>query len=102
MTLTAENKKKFRSIGHGLKPIVTIAGNGLTENVLAELSRALDDHELIKIKLAIEDRELRKELTAELCLSCKAELVQTIGKTALIYKIAKKPKLAMSNARISH
>lgn len=99
MTLTPENKKKFRSIGHGLKPIVTIAGNGLSEGVANELNRALDDHELIKIKLAIEDREQRKAITAEICKSNKAELVQAIGKTALIYRVAKKPKVSMTNAR---
>ncbi len=99
MPLTPENKKKFRSIGHGLKPVVTIAGNGLSEGVSTELNRALDDHELIKIKLAIEDREQRKATILSACQSCKAELVQSIGKTALIYRQAKKPKIGMTNAR---
>ena len=47
----AADKKKFRAIGHHLKPIVTVAGNGLSESVMSEISRALTDHELIKALL---------------------------------------------------
>jgi len=50
MILTPDRIKQFRTLGHALKPIVTIAGNGLSENVLAELERALSDHELVKVK----------------------------------------------------
>ena len=67
MSLTQEQKKQFKSIGHHLKPIVTIADNGLTENVLAELDRALNDHELIKIQLRLGEREDRKAIVDELC-----------------------------------
>ncbi len=99
MTLSTDNKKRFRTIGHGLKPVVTIAGNGLSEGVLTELNRALDDHELIKVKLAIEDREQRKATIADLCHQAKAELIQTIGKVVLIYRESRKPKLNTSNTR---
>jgi RNA-binding protein len=63
-----------------------VADNGLTEGVLAELERALGDHELIKIKVNILDRESRLEAIAELCKAGKAELVQVIGKMALLYR----------------
>jgi len=53
MPISPARKKQFRTLGHKLNPIVTIAGNGLSENVLLELNRALDDHELIKVKLAL-------------------------------------------------
>src|SRR5690554_7623982 len=60
MPISSDRKKEFRTLGHKLNPIVTIAGNGLSESVLAELNRALDDHELIKVKLALVEREARK------------------------------------------
>ena len=50
MALSQDRKKALRTIGHKLNPIVTVAGNGLSENVLIEIDRALEDHELIKIK----------------------------------------------------
>ena len=86
MPLTQEQKKQYKSIGHHLKPVLTVADNGLTEGVLAELERALGDHELIKIKVNILDRESRLEAVAELCKAGKAELVQVIGKMALLYR----------------
>ena len=51
MTTSSADKKYLRALGHQLKPVVTVAGNGLTENVITEVDRALNDHELIKIKL---------------------------------------------------
>ena len=86
MPLTPEQKKQYKSIGHHLKPVLTVADNGLTEGVLAELERALADHELIKIKLNILDRASRLAHIAELCKVGKADLVQVIGKMALVYR----------------
>ena len=99
MPLTAALKKQYRTIGHNLNPIVTVAGNGLSESVLAELNRALDDHELIKVKLAITDRLARQETIQTLCNVCKAELIQEIGKVALVFRPARTPKVVTSNSR---
>lgn len=89
--------RQLRAIGHKLKPVVTIAGKGLSDAVLAELERALSDHELIKIKLAVGDREARDRLLAELLDSAGAELVQRIGNTALILRRSAEPDPAKSN-----
>ncbi len=99
MPLSPENKKLFRNIGHNLKPTVTVAGNGLSEGVVNELNRALADHELIKVKLAITDREIRKQLVNDLCRKTRAEIVQEIGKVALIFRASDKPNLKTSNLR---
>jgi RNA-binding protein len=74
--LSADQKKQFRAIGHSLKPIVTVASNGASAPVLAELERALSDHELIKVKFAIEDREERRELIDAVCDATNAQAVQ--------------------------
>lgn len=99
MTLSTENKKRFRTIGHGLSPIVTIAGKGLSPGVNAELERALNDHELIKIKIAWEDRDERRAAVEQICKQHRAELVQVIGKTALLYRRSHESKLPTSNTR---
>lgn len=97
MALDQARKKQLRNIGHQLNPVVTVAERGLTEGVAAELERALDDHELIKIKLAINDPAARKAISAEICAQHHAELVQNIGKVALIFRAAKKPNPKLSN-----
>ena len=97
MSLTATQKKRFRSLGHNLNPVVTVAENGLSEGVIQETKRALDDHELIKVKFQVNDRDIRKEWMAELCKTMEAEMVQTIGKIALIYRPAEEPNPRLSN-----
>lgn len=97
MPISSERKKQFRNIGHNLKPIVTVAEKGLSEGVVEELNRALDDHELIKIKIMINDRDQRKQVIADLGRTCAAEVVQEIGKTALIFRAAKEPNPKLSN-----
>jgi RNA-binding protein len=53
---------------------------------LNELEIALDHHELVKIKLSVDDRDARKQLAEEICQRCQAEVVQSIGKTLTIYR----------------
>jgi len=96
-TITNQQKKQFRAIGHHLKPAVTIGSKGLTDSVLNELDRALNDHELIKIKLIMEDRESKKSTMQKLIDSLSVSVIQTIGHTALIYKPAEKPDPKLSN-----
>jgi RNA-binding protein len=78
--------KQLRAIGHKLKPVVTVAGNGLNDNVVAELERALTDHELIKIKLAVGEREAKTAVTSEICERTGAQLVQSIGNVVLLLR----------------
>jgi len=99
MPLANENKKRFRSIGHELSPIVTVAGNGLSDSVIAELERALTDHELIKVKLAVAERELRREVAKQICDTVGAEMVQEIGKIILIYRHNPKANIKLSNIK---
>ena len=89
--------KQLRAIGHKLKPVVTVAGNGLTEAVYAEVERALSDHELIKIKLAVGSREARAEVCRKICDLSGAELVQSIGNMAVILRRAAQPDPRLSN-----
>ncbi len=92
------DKKRFRRIGHQLKPVVTIAAKGLSENVISELERALTDHELIKIRVVAE-REDRQVIITDLLEQTSAELVQSIGAVALIYRKAEKQNELLSNLR---
>lgn len=95
--LSNAQKKYLRTIGHGLKPIVTVADKGLSEAVLTEIERAIGDHELIKIKLVVADRALRSEIIDQICQQCDAVQVQAIGKIVLIYRKNNKPNPRLSN-----
>ena len=85
MPLTASQKKHLRGLAHHLKPLVTVAGRGLSETVTAEIERALNDHELIKVKLR-SDRKTRKLWADSIADQCQAELLHTIGQVACYYR----------------
>lgn len=97
MPFTNEQKKAFRAIGHRLNPVVTIASKGLTAGVLDELERALGDHELIKIKIAVGDRATRDLVLKEVIAKTHSDLVQQIGNVALLLKRNPKAKPRLSN-----
>jgi RNA-binding protein len=102
-SLSIQERKRLRQIGHALNPVVMLGDKGLTENVIEELERALNDHELIKVKIVAEDREARAALIVEISEATGAEVVQTIGKIALLYKKAAKQNQKLSNlVRFSH
>ena len=94
--MNSKLKKKLRTIGHGLKAVVTIAGNGLSENVIAEFNRALDDHELIKVKM-FGDKAERAEVITSLKEIPDTEIVQVVGGMVLVYRASREPKPALSN-----
>lgn len=97
MALSNAVKKRFRAIGHNLKPVVIIAQKGITENIHDEIERALGDHELIKLKLVTANRSDKQALTKSICSDFKAQCVQSIGHVVLLYRAAKDPDPRLSN-----
>lgn len=78
--------KHLRKLTHDLSPVIMLGQHGFTEAVLNELNIALDHHELVKIKLSGSDRDERDQLIEEICKQTGSELVQSIGKTATIFR----------------
>lgn len=97
MALSSEQKKAYKRIGHHLKPVVTVSEQGVSDGVLAELDRALTDHELIKVRITVADREAKQSLIDELCKASQSDLVQVIGKMAILLRRNKKPNPNLSN-----
>jgi RNA-binding protein len=95
MSLSPSQKRYLRGLAHNLKPVILTGNKGVTPALLKEFSVALDQHELVKVKLG-DDRDERKLQIAELGDSAKAELVQSIGRVACFYRRnEEKPKLAL-------
>jgi RNA-binding protein len=86
MPLTPKIKQQLKAKAHKLKPVIMIGNNGLTDAVNKEIDRALLDHELIKIRILTNDRDLRRAIFNELCDVNRAELVQVIGSIGVIYR----------------
>lgn len=95
LELTVEQRKYLKAQAHALKPVVMIGTQGLSEAVVKESERALAAHELIKIRVLGDEREVREAYLAQLCAALNAAPVQHIGKLLLIYRPSEKPKLRL-------
>jgi RNA-binding protein len=92
MPLAEKLKRDLRRRGHALKPVVLVGSAGLSEAVVREIDLSLEHHELMKVRLGGADREVKQRLIASICESCHAELVQSIGHVALIYRKQANPR----------
>jgi len=87
MELKGKQKAYLKSIGQRLEVIVRVGDKGVTDNVIASLNEALDARELVKISIQHPDRNYRKECITELAEATEAQIVNRIGKTALLFRI---------------
>jgi RNA-binding protein len=84
--LTNTQLRFLRGQAHDLKAMLQVGGKGLTDALVGEVGNALEHHELIKVKVAAEDRAVRDDMIAELAGRTGATLVQRIGHTAVLYR----------------
>lgn len=78
--------KELKAKAHKLEPVVIIGAKGLTEEVLAEIERALKAHELIKVRAPALERGEREQVLTQVCERTGAERVQQVGKVFVIYR----------------
>ena len=96
MALSEKQRKHLRRLAHPLKPIVMLGNAGLTEAVVAELDRALNDHELVKVSARVGDRAARAAALSALASRTAGELVQQIGNVGVFYRRRKElPKILL-------
>ena len=86
VALNEKQKKHLRRLGHALHPLVTVGNAGLTDAVVAELNRALDDHELVKARARVADRDARELAFETLATRTASALVQRIGHVGLYFR----------------
>jgi RNA-binding protein len=78
--------KELKAKAHKLEPVVIIGAKGLTEEVLAEIERALKAHELIKVRAPALERSERNDVLGQVCERTGAQPVQQVGKVFVIYR----------------
>lgn len=95
MNLSNKQKQHLKGLAHPLKPVVMLGNNGLTEGVLAEIEQSLEHHELIKVKIATEDRDTKALIVEAIIRETGACNVQVIGHTLVLYRPSKERKIAL-------
>jgi RNA-binding protein len=94
--ISAAQKRHLRGLAHALKPVIMVGGKGVTDALVAELDIALERHELLKVKVAAEDRDTRDAWMADLAARSGAALVQRVGHTVTLYRAsAEKPQIVL-------
>jgi len=84
--LSPARRRELKALAHHLDPVVTIAENGLSDAVLKEIDVSLRAHELIKIRVVGDDRDLRQQYLGEICEQTGASPVQSIGKLLVVWR----------------
>jgi RNA-binding protein len=89
--LSGAARRELRRLAHPLRPVVQIAGAGLTTTLVDAVDRALEDHELIKLQI-VHDRDARRELADEVARRTRSELAGMVGRIAILYRPAADPE----------
>lgn len=96
MSLTNSQIRYLRGLAHDLNPVILVGNKGVTPALIKEFGAALDQHELVKVKIAGDDREARKQQIDELAEQTGAEVVQRIGHVASYFRRnTESPKIAL-------
>jgi RNA-binding protein len=95
MALNVRQRQHLKALAHHLKPVVQVGNAGITTAVIKEIELALGHHELLKIRLPGVERAARAEMLEKICAATAADAVQEIGRMAVIYRPAEKPRLKL-------
>jgi len=96
MSISNSQRRFLKGRAHSLKPVVTIGNAGLSASLLDELDVQLESHELLKLKLRIDERETRDEVIDQVVASSGAELVGRVGNVAILYRArGSEPRLSL-------
>ena len=82
--LKSSEKKYLRGMAHDLSPVVFIGKQGLSGTVVSDIKRALNDHELIKVKF-IDYKDKKKEIISEIEEKTESCCAGSIGNVAILY-----------------
>ncbi len=93
--LTVKQRQYLKGLAHDLQPVVIIGNNGLTESVIKEIDLNLKAHELIKVRVLGDEREVREAMIEEMCVATNASFVQHIGKLIVLYRVNEKAKISL-------
>lgn len=88
--MTSKQRAYLRGQANTLEPIFQIGKTGLSENLLKQLSDALEARELIKISVLETAPHTAKDLSIDISNSINTEVIQVIGNKITLFRQKKK------------
>ena len=86
LDITSQERSALRAAAHPLRPVVLIGDKGLTDSVLKEIDLNLKAHQLIKVRVAGDERDARSTMLETICDTLSCASVHHLGKTLIIYR----------------
>jgi RNA-binding protein len=97
--LRGKSRRHLRSLGNTLRPVVHIGHHGLTEGLADAVWDALQQHELVKIKVLETCPESIGTVALWLHLVTGSQVPQWLGRTLLVYRpFDEKPQIRLPEA----
>lgn len=90
--ITSKQRAKLRGMANNSDPIVYIGKNGITNELIDSLRRALVARELVKCEILDNVPVNSKEAAANVSEILGCDIVQVIGKRFIVYKKNAKKK----------
>ena len=85
-SLTTRERAALKARAHALEPVVRVGHAGVTDAMVAEIDRALDAHELIKVKIGEGDRDERGTHVETIAVRTGAAVVQRVGRVLILWR----------------
>jgi RNA-binding protein len=95
--LSSAERRRLRARAHPLAPVAQVGRQGLSDAFLAEVDRALESHELIKLRLHGERDERAAQLAA-VSERLGAAVVGAVGGVAILFRKAEQGASAGADA----
>ncbi len=92
MELNSRQRAQLRSMANTLQPIFQIGKGGVGEEIIEQLSLALEARELIKITVLETAPVSAREAAEALKVPLRAEVVQCIGRKVTLYRESRENK----------
>jgi RNA-binding protein len=100
--LTGKQRRHLRALAHALDPVVQLGKSGLTPGLLEEIDRALEKHELIKVKVGKDSPLGPDESVEPIETGTRSSVAQVIGRILVVYRRRNKdPKIVLPRADAS-
>ena len=93
--LNGKQKRFLRGLALNERAIFQLGKDGLSDNYIEQIDHALAARELVKISVLKTGPSDLKEVSFDLARITKSEVVQIIGRTIVLYRKGRSPKILL-------
>lgn len=93
--LSGKQKRYLRSLAQTMNATFQVGKDGVSKNMIIGITQGLEANELVKIKVLDNCLDDLQQVALDLSAGTKADIVQIIGHTIILYRASKEPKIQL-------